>query len=101
MSLTMQPLHNAVCGLTRFLQGEFNAREPVTAIFEWVSGSLRDPGQTYDLILPSRRPLVASMGTVSAAALLPAALLNLRFSEPASGQQQLPSLSPSLLQQVQ
>ncbi|KAL3148606.1 hypothetical protein ABBQ38_014034 [Trebouxia sp. C0009 RCD-2024] len=83
------------------LQGEFNAREPVTAIFEWVSDSLRDPGQTYDLILPSRRPLEASMGTVSEADLLPAALLNLMFSAPVSGQQEMPSLSPSLLQQVE
>lgn len=101
----MHPSQDAVCSFTivqpGVLQGEFNAREPVTAIFEWVSDSLRDPGQTYDLILPSRRPLEASMGTVSEADLLPAALLNLMFSAPVSGQQEMPSLSPSLLQQVE
>lgn len=82
------------------LQGEFNAREPVTAIFEWVSDSLRDPSLTYELILPTRRPLVSSMGRVSDADLLPSALLNLRFDTP-SGSPQMPSLQKTLLQHVQ
>ncbi|KAA6417747.1 MAG: hypothetical protein FRX49_12333 [Trebouxia sp. A1-2] len=79
------------------LQGEFNAREPVTAVFEWVSDCLRDPSLTYELILPTRRPLVTSMGRVSEADLLPSALLNLRFDTP----QQMPSLCNTLLQQVE
>ncbi|DBB14421.1 TPA: hypothetical protein ACH3X3_004718 [Trebouxia sp. C0006] len=79
------------------LQGEFNAREPVTAVFEWVSDCLRDPSLTYELILPTRRPLVTSMGRVSEADLLPSALLNLRFDSP----QQMPSLRNTLLQQVE
>ena len=79
------------------MQGEFNAREPVTAIFEWVSDCLRDPSATYELILPTRRPLVTSMGRVSDADLLPSALLNLRFDTP----QQMSSLHGALLQQVE
>lgn len=79
------------------LQGEFNAREPVTAVFEWVSDCLRDPSLTYELILPTRRPLVTSMGRVSEADLLPSALLNLRFDTP----QQMSSLRNTLLQQVE
>lgn len=82
------------------LQGEFNAREPVTAIFEWVSDSLRDPSLTYELILPTRKPLVTSTGRVSDADLLPSALLNLRFDTP-SGSPQMPSLQKTLLQHVQ
>ena len=79
------------------MQGEFNAREPVTAVFEWVSDCLRDPSLTYELILPTRRPLVTSMARVSEADLLPSALLNLRFDTP----QQMPSLRNTLLQQVE
>lgn len=86
--------------LPAWLQGEFNAQEPVTAIFEWVSDSLRDPSLTYDLILPSRKPLVTSMGRMLDADLLPSALLNLRFTESALNQQQMPSLCQSLLQQI-
>ena len=82
------------------LQGEFNAREPVSAIFEWVSDSLRDPGLTYELILPTRQPLVTSMGRVSDADLLPSVLLNLRFDS-ASVHQHMPSLQHSLLQKVE
>lgn len=82
---------------TCVMQGEFNAREPVTAVFEWVSDCLRDPSLTYELILPTRRPLVTSMGRVSEADLLPSALLNLRFDIP----QQMPSLRNTLLQQVE
>ena len=82
---------------TCVMQGEFNAREPVTAVFEWVSDCLRDPSLTYELILPTRRPLVTSMGRVSEADLLPSALLNLRFDTP----QQMSSLRNTLLQQVE
>ena len=79
------------------MQGEFNAREPVTAVFEWVSDCLRDPSSIYELILPTRRPLVTSMGRVSDADLLPSALLNLRFDTP----QLMSSLHNALLQQVE
>ena len=87
--------------LHALLQGEFNAQESVTAIFEWVSDSLRDPSLTYDLILPSRKPLVTSMGRLSDADLLSSVLLNLRFTAPAFNQQQMPSLCQSLLQQIE
>ena len=73
----------------------------MTAIFEWVSDSLRDPSLTYDLILPTREPLVTSMGRLSDADLLPSVLLNLRFTVPAVNQQQMPSLCQSLLQQIE
>ena len=67
----------------------------VAAVFEWVSDSLRHPGATYELFLPSRKPLVTSLGTVRAADLLPSALLNFRWLEspPPAG----PSLQDSLM----
>jgi len=40
-------------------------------VFEWLTDCLRDPSGTYELITPTRRPLVTSMGTVRAADLLP------------------------------
>ena len=43
----------------------------VAAVFEWLTDCLRDAGGTYELITPTRRPLVTSMGTVRAADLLP------------------------------
>ncbi|EIE24119.1 hypothetical protein COCSUDRAFT_47147 [Coccomyxa subellipsoidea C-169] len=65
------------------LQGEFNAGEPVAAIFEWLTDSLRDPGATYDLIGPDRKPIAASMGSMRKAQLLPSALLNFMRLSPA------------------
>lgn len=53
----------------------------VAAVFEWVSDALRYPASTYELFLPSRKPLVTSLGTVRAADLLPSALLNFRWLE--------------------
>lgn len=82
------------------MQGEFNAREPVTAIFEWVSDSLRDVSMTYELLLPGlgRKVLSPSMGTVAQADLLPTTLLNFRTAgQPGS----LPTLKHDLLKQVQ
>ena len=32
------------------LQGKFGAKEPVTAIFDWVTGCLANTGLTYDLV---------------------------------------------------
>ena len=82
------------------LQGEFNAREPVAAVFEWVSSSLRDFSTTYELILPGRKPLTPAMGRIADADLLPSALLNFRSK---SGHQQLslPTLNDILLRQIQ
>jgi hypothetical protein len=60
-------------------QGEFNPGEPVAAVFAWVSDSLRDPGCTYELVLPSRKPLVVTGQAVrEVPELLPAATLNFR-----------------------
>ncbi|GLI63442.1 hypothetical protein VaNZ11_006333 [Volvox africanus] len=42
------------------LQGQFGASEPVSRVFEWVSGSLRSPALTFELIKPDRRPLETS-----------------------------------------
>ena len=53
----------------------------VAVIFEWVSDALRHVGATYELILPSRKPLVTAAGNVRAADLLPSALLNFRWLE--------------------
>ncbi|BDA46192.1 probable UBX domain-containing protein 6 [Coccomyxa sp. Obi] len=58
------------------LQGEFNAGEPVAAVFEWMTDCMRDPGATYELIGPDRKPITAAMGTIRKAQLLPSALLN-------------------------
>lgn len=59
-------------------------------MFEWVSDSLRHPASTYELFLPSRKPLVTSLGTVRTADLLPSALLNFRWLE------SLPPAGPTL-----
>lgn len=50
----------------------------VSRIFEWVSDALRQPGRTYELITPARRPLVTSAGNLKQADLLPSSLLNFR-----------------------
>eukprot|EP00884_Botryococcus_braunii_P021422 jgi/Botrbrau1/7964/Bobra.9_2s0116.3 len=59
------------------LQGEFNAGEPASAIFEWFHDCLREASSTYELILPSRTALQPA-GTVREAGLLPSATLNFR-----------------------
>lgn len=53
----------------------------VAHIFGWVTDALRDPGHTFELITPERRPLVTSAGTVARAGLLPSSLLNFRWGE--------------------
>ncbi|KAK9906634.1 hypothetical protein WJX75_005245 [Coccomyxa subellipsoidea] len=80
------------------LQGEFNAGEPVAAIFEWLTDSLRDPGATYDLIGPDRKPIAASMGSIRKAQLLPSALLNFMRLSPAP--QCDPTLKDDLLRKA-
>ena len=42
------------------MQGEFSAGEPVAAVFAWVADSLSDPLHTFELVLPSRKPLEAA-----------------------------------------
>lgn len=83
-----------------FLQGEFNAREPVAAVFEWVSSGLRDFSTTYELILPSRKPLSPVMGRIADADLLPSALLNFRCTD-THLQARSPTLNDDLLRQIQ
>ncbi len=43
-----------------------------------MSDALRQPGRTYELITPARRPLVTSAGSLKQADLLPSSLLNFR-----------------------
>ena len=52
--------------------------EPVAALFEWLTSCLRDPGTTYELVGPDRRPLAPGAGSFRAAQLVPSALLNFR-----------------------
>lgn len=68
------------------LQGYFGVREPVTAVFEWVTQSLRDPGCIYELITPSRKALTTT-GTVRQAD-LGGAVLNFRALQGTNQQQQ-------------
>lgn len=71
-------------------------------MFEWVTDALRDPGRTYELITPIRRPLVTANGTVAQADLLPSSLLNFRWLDPhvIGAASQLPSLRDELLAQT-
>lgn len=59
------------------LQGHFHASEPLADVFSWVTSALADPGTTYELVAPNRRPLIAS-GSVGDAQLVPAVVLNFR-----------------------
>jgi hypothetical protein len=77
------------------LSGEFNAREPVVAIFEWFCDCLRDASTEYELILPSRAALQVAQGTVRDADLLPSATLNYKPAvKPSPG---CPTLKDDLL----
>lgn len=81
------------------LQGQFGASEQVSEVFTWVRDALRDPGQAYDLITPSRKPLVASDGSVTKADLAPSCLLTFRWLDrpPVSFGNELPTLADSYL----
>lgn len=59
------------------LQSRFHVAEPVTAVFEWVTDSLRDAAITYELVGPDRKVLNPA-GTVNTAGLVPAALVSFR-----------------------
>lgn len=72
------------------LQGMFLPREPTSAIHEFVSSSLRDPGNRFDLVVPGQSksqiiPAYANGGTkiptLEEADLVPAALLKFQYSE--------------------
>lgn len=92
------------------LEGRFGGREPAAAVHTWVSECL-DPvtgaGAMFDLVLPDRRPLGMG-GSVAAAGLLPAVLLNFRRTDvglgpgggSSSGRQQS-LLAHHLLQQAE
>jgi UBX domain-containing protein 6 len=88
------------------LQGDFGAGEPLTAVFEFVTGALRDAGSCYELVLPSRKQLPV-VGCVRAQAeLLPSCLLNFRLvadavaPQAAPGARRLPLLSDAMLQRA-
>lgn len=72
----------------------------MAVIFEWVTSSLRDPGTMYELIMPGRKPLAPTMGSLADADLLPSAMLNFRPSE-ALKMSHGPTVSDNLLQQIQ
>ena len=82
-------------------------RETITAVFDWVTGSLRYPGLTYELITPNRSPL-GSKGSVREADLAGAVLHFRGLSHTQRGGylvdergRQLPFLSDGLLAQAQ
>jgi hypothetical protein len=59
------------------LQGRFHVNESLTALFEWVTDSLRNAAITYELVGPDRKVLIPA-GTISSAGLVPAALVSFR-----------------------
>lgn len=84
------------------LQGEFNAGEPVSAIFNWVTSSLQSPELTYDLVQPTRKPLAVSATSVRAAELVPATTLNFHWTDASMrGVREVHTLNDELLQTAQ
>ncbi|CAL5227638.1 g10643 [Coccomyxa viridis] len=77
------------------LQGEFNAGEPVSAVFEWLTDCLSDPGCTYELVDPDRKPVGVAAQSMRSAQLVPSALLN--FRRLSSAPQQQPTLRQDIL----
>lgn len=76
------PAPTTACVRVRFpegvcLQGRFHGSEPLSSVFTWVTDALACPATTYELVGPDRKPLAAA-GSVAAAALAPAVLLNFR-----------------------
>lgn len=67
----------------------------MAAIFEWLTDCMRDPGATYELIGPDRKPITAAMGSIRKAQLLPSALLN--FQRLSTVPQSEPTLKDELL----
>lgn len=61
------------------LQGTFGGREPLTAVFEFVTSALRDPAACYELVTPSRRALPVTGLVREQGELLPSCLLNFRL----------------------
>lgn len=70
------------------------AGEPVAAVYEWLTDSLRDPGCTYELIGPDRQPITPAKGSLKKANLVPTALLNFQRRSAA------PQIEPTLKDEV-
>ncbi|KAL6785929.1 hypothetical protein ACKKBG_A00730 [Auxenochlorella protothecoides x Auxenochlorella symbiontica] len=82
------------------LQGEFDGREPVAAVLQWVTDSLSDPMNTFELALPGARGGRLDPGagaTVRSAGLVPSVVLNFRWTgESARAMRSTPTLRPDL-----
>ena len=76
-----------------------HAGEPVSAVFEWLTQCLSDPGCTYELVGPDRKPVSAAAQSMRSAQLVPSALLN--FRRLSTVPQQQPALSQDILRLAQ
>ena len=72
-----------------------HAGEPVSAVFEWLTDCLSDPGCTYELVDPDRKPVGVAAQSMRSAQLVPSALLN--FRRLSSAPQQQPTLRQDIL----
>lgn len=68
-------------------------------MFEWLTECLSDPGCTYELVGPDRKPVSAAAQSMRSAQLVPSALLNFRRLSAASQQQ--PTLRQDVLRLAQ
>ncbi len=71
----------------------------MSAIFEWLTDCLSDPGCTYELMGPDRKPLALSAQSIRAAQLVPSALIN--FRRLSTAPQQEPTLRQDILRLAQ
>jgi len=85
------------------LQGTFGAREPVSAVYDFVAGSLREQGLEFHLTRPTGTAekgrslrLESFTETISAAGLAPASVLNFNLAEGGGGGG-APFLEPELM----
>ena len=67
----------------------------MSAVFEWLTDCLSDPGCTYELVGPDRKPVNAAAQSMRSAQLVPSALLN--FRRLSSAPQQQPTLREDIL----
>mmetsp|Transcript_7737 Transcript_7737/g.22030 ORF Transcript_7737/g.22030 Transcript_7737/m.22030 type:complete len:97 (+) Transcript_7737:1336-1626(+) len=64
------------------LEGQFSAKEPTSAVYQWVSNALRHPWGEYDLyIVHKKLERGGPDHTVLKQDLCPSALLNFRWKE--------------------
>lgn len=75
------------------------AGEPVSEMFEWLTDCLSDPGCTYELVGPDRKPLAPSAQSMRAAQLVPSALVI--FRRLSAAPQQEPTLRQDILRLAQ